>query len=342
MSSFFFPQGYLWGVDSGPPLDLHFAERRDKWCKSCTHRQSHGNRLISTERIRIIPFTCITTREATCQQSVFGLGASGGVTIKKRQMVDGPDGKIRMQRLVFHAAKNASSSSSSATGALADNSEGTNALLPSFSSFMSSEVLLVDHQEVGGTATSERYAVGTARVPPKHFGADSSVVCVFADEAAACRFDTLFVTFTAGTAPWRLQSGLERFIFDSKRASMAPYCSILTRVAGVTPCPCCAVCGSIVKKKPCLDSTANGSATAAGSTKMLTTGRPLSSHDDADGSAGSLPPLPSHGAAGEAIQIRTFLLDPAAPGAGQPSVPYSPPRAPSNQTIGASAALWLT
>ena len=40
--------------------------------------------------------------------------------------------------------------------------------------------------------------------------------------------------------------------------------------------------------------------------------------------------------------LYAFLLDPAAPGAGQPSVPYSPPRAPSNQTIGASAALWLT
>ena len=39
-------------------------------------------------------------------------------------------------------------------------------------------VLIVDHQEVGGNETSDRYAKGNARVPAKHFGKGASVVIV--------------------------------------------------------------------------------------------------------------------------------------------------------------------
>merc|ERR1711871_536852 len=142
--------GYIWGVDSGEKLTRHMSERRDRWCKNCTHRAAFGQRLISGARLRIIPGVMIVSRQTTCQQSMFDFGSLGSITIKKRHIIDGPEDRLRLQHLVFNPS-------------LAKRDA------PVQDSCLS--ITLIDHQEVGGSETSDRYAVGGARVPPKHFGA---------------------------------------------------------------------------------------------------------------------------------------------------------------------------
>lgn len=196
-------QGYTF-PEAGEKEIPHPATRRDTFCDNCTCRKGRGNRRIPADLLRIIPGELIKSHETTCQQAIFVFKDKKRIVIKKRSVVSGPMGmRQRMQELTFEGA---------------DGNKST--------------ILMVDHQEVGGQLQSLRHANGNARVPPKHFGEGASVVCVFESETIANEFDTRFRDFTDQVqAPWRLASGSsEQYVFDSKRASMAPYCSILTRV----------------------------------------------------------------------------------------------------------------
>lgn len=198
----------------------HKKGRRDGFCDQCTKREKKcGIRDVPKELVRIIPHDAIEEITSSCQKTTIKLVGGKVVTINKRVVVTTERWEKHMQSVCVG----------------------------------DKHVLIVDHQEVGGNETSDRYAKGTARVPAKHFGKGASVVIVCETDKESAQLDDLFRDLLEITL-WQVGSDV-LFIFDSKRASMAPYCSILGCVVNATrrpqACQCCVESGPL--KRPNLD-----------------------------------------------------------------------------------------
>lgn len=227
-------KGYLLGDDScSSCLKAHKPDRRDKFCSACVAKRGLGVRSIDRDRIKVLPACILAGSKHNCQVGSYRVTGSAharaaSVQIKKRHHITDHEGKKAVQRIEFvHASGRVLQSAGSI------------------------DMLAVEVQEVGGATHHENYAAGTSRVPPKHCGEGASVVLVFATAFEAARFAAAFLD-AFGVPVAGLERGLEKFIFDAKRAAFAPYCSILTRLTGYVMPPC-SQCAGINHRDLCLD-----------------------------------------------------------------------------------------
>jgi hypothetical protein len=189
-----------------------------------------GVREIDRARIKVVPACILLGSKHNCQVGSYTVAGHPNahattIQIKKRHQVFDHEGKKAVQRIEF--------------------ADATGRALPG------ANMLAVEAQEVGGATHHENYAAGTSRVPPKHCGEGASLVLVFSTSSEADQFAASFFR-SFGVPVASLEAGLEKFIFDAKRASFAPYCSVLSRLVGYAMPPC-SQCAGISHRDLCLD-----------------------------------------------------------------------------------------
>ena len=92
-------------------------------------------------------------------------------------------------------------------------------------------------EEVGGDIQHENYGNGNKRIPPKHYGKNSSIVIVFKNELETEYFDDIFNKIF-NIKICKLNIGCEEFIFCAKRGSFIPFCSILNNIINYNDIKC--------------------------------------------------------------------------------------------------------
>jgi hypothetical protein len=235
-------RGFLLGNDDpGRSIPGHFSSRRDKYCTACVAKHGLGVRAIDTSRIRIVQASAIAQSRHNCQVGQYQIAGSqqcpsGGrsphsaaaMHVRKRHYVHDSHGR---RAPVLHL----------------EFVDANGTALPAVP-----VLVAVEAQEVGGSSHHNNYSAGTSRVPPKHCGEGASLVIVFSSPKDAESFTAAFKALFTVDVTW-LEPGLERFIFDAKRAAFAPYCSILQRTAGPEKLPACSQCVKIRQRDLCLD-----------------------------------------------------------------------------------------
>ena len=206
--------------------NICYSSNRDGFCKDCKDRKKDGSKLINSNKILIISSKFISNRNSSCQLLNIEFLNNYKIQINKRSKIIIDENHFNCYKLIIYNNKDK----------------------------ILSEHKIVDAVEIAGDNLSDRHPHGTARIPGFHFGDNSSIVLTFINSKDKENFYNIFYNIFNFNL-MKLSNGEELYIFDSKRTTFVPYCSILNNVINDNPVKCknCSSISHDKYKTSCLD-----------------------------------------------------------------------------------------